>query len=164
MIDKSKMLDTGGRPITQSLFLEVGYSDLAIYTLKDGDHQHNGKNYPSIKRLYLEMADPTEYKFANTYLLGWRHWIRITENKVLSPHVQEWREELEYKIRSEATRHMIESAKGGNFQAIKWLTDRGWISRGAGRPSKADIEHHKAVENRIANEYGADVVRMFKNP
>ena len=57
---------------------------------------------------------------------------------------------------------MIELAKQGNYQAVKWITDRGWSTRGAGRPSKAEKEGHQAIENRIANEYGADVVRMFQ--
>jgi len=40
-IDKSKMVDSMGRPITQSLFLEVGYSDMAIFTLKENNYEPN---------------------------------------------------------------------------------------------------------------------------
>ena len=47
-IDKSKFLDSEGRPLTQSIFLEVGYNDYAIYTLKENDHEYNGKIYPSL--------------------------------------------------------------------------------------------------------------------
>ena len=162
MFDRSTFLDSNGRPITQSLFLECGYSDAAVYTLKDQDHSLNGKTYISMKRLYLEMEDVNEYEFATTYLLGWRHWLRLYENKQLRNHITEWREELEYKLRSRASKQMIDMAAQGNYQATKWLNDRGWAIRGAGRPSKAEKDGQQAIENRIANEYGADVVRMFQ--
>lgn len=156
------MLDSMGKFRTQSLFLELGYGADALFTLKDQDHEHEGKIYPSLKRLYLEFEDPTEYEFANTILLGWRHWQRMCENKIIRKHIDEWREELEVKLRSQAIRDAIQEAKKGHFQAAKWVADRGWSTRGAGRPSKADIEHEKKVQARIDNEYGADVIRMFK--
>src|SRR5574337_902614 len=82
-VDKKKMLDGGGKPLTQSLFLEIGYTEQSIYTLKEEDYMYEGKLYPSLKRLYLEMEDLTEYEFANTYLLGWKHWKRLCENKLI---------------------------------------------------------------------------------
>lgn len=54
-IGRSLLVDTSGKPLTQGLFLEIGYSDSSIYTLKDSDHQYGEKTLPSIKRLYLEM-------------------------------------------------------------------------------------------------------------
>lgn len=158
-IDKSLMTENG-KPLTQSLFLEIGYSDFAVYTLKDNTHVYNGKEYPSIKQLYLELADPTEYEFANKYFLGWRHWLRIAENKQIKSHILEWREELEYKLRSEAVKHMINSAKTGNYQASKWLVDRGWMTRPAGRPTKADIDSEKAFQARVNDEYAGDIFRL----
>lgn len=157
------MLDSMGKFRTQSLFLELGYGTDALFTLKDQDHEHEGTVYKSLKRLYLEFEDPTEYEFANTVLLGWRHWQRMCENKVIRKHIDEWREELEVKLRSQAIRDAIQEAKKGHFQAAKWVADRGWSTRGAGRPSKADIEHEKKVQARIDNEYSGDVVRMFAN-
>ena len=163
MNKQETMLDSMGKFRTQSLFLELGYGADSLFTLKDQDHEHEGKTYPSLKRLYLEFEDPTEYEFANTVLLGWRHWQRMCENKVIRKHIDEWREELEVKLRSQAIRDAIQEAKKGHFQAAKWVADRGWSTRGAGRPSKADIEHEKKVQARIDNEYSGDVVRMFAN-
>jgi len=151
-IDKQQFLDSTGRPITQALFLEIGYTQFAVYTLKDNDHIWNDKVYPSIKRLYLEMNDPTEYKFANTYLLGWKHWKRICENKALKGYIAEWREELELKLRCQGIIHALDSAKSGSFQAAKWIADRGWESRGAGRPSKDEIEREKKFQTRVEAE------------
>lgn len=160
-IDKNRLVDSTGRPLTQSLFLEIGYTDFAVFTLKDQDFDYNGKQLPSLKRLYLEFEDPTEYEFANTYLLGWRHWKRMNENKILKKHFEEWREELEYRMRSKGVRSLLKSATNGNFQAAKFFVDRGWDKRQAGRPSKAELEKEKAFQERVSEEYGGDVVRLF---
>jgi hypothetical protein len=162
-MERQDFLDSTGRPITQSLFLEIGYAEFSKYTLKDQDYEYNGQIYPSLKRLYLEAEDPTEYEFANQHLLGWKHWQRLCENKQVRKHIDEWREELEYKLRSQAVRKMMNAASGGNYQAAKWLVDRGWATRGAGRPSKAEIEGNKATQERLDNEFNNDVVRLFQN-
>ncbi len=162
MIDKEKLQDTMGRPLTQSLFLELQYSDYAVYTLKEDDYEYKGKVYPSLKKLYLKEEDPTEYAFATKYLLGWQHWKRLCENKAIAKHIDEWREELELKLRCQAIRDMqnLCASESGNYSAAKFLADRGWEKRGAGRPSKADKERHLRVEERLDQEFGADVARM----
>ncbi len=162
MTKKELMLDSMGKYRTQSLFLELGYGDDAQFTLKDIDHEHGGKTYPSLKRLYLECEDPTEYEFANLHLLGWKHWQRMCENKVIRKHIDEWREELEVKLRSQAILEAIKQARNGTFQAAKWVADRGWNTRAAGRPTKAEVEQEKKIMARIDSEYGDDVVRMFQ--
>jgi len=162
MNKQETMLDSMGKFRTQSLFLELGYGAEALFTLKDQDHVHDGKTYISMKRLYLEFEDPTEYEFANTVLLNWKHWQRMCENKLIRKHIDDWREELEVKLRCQAIGDAIQLAKSGQFQAAKWVADRGWATRAAGRPSKAEIEHEKKVQARIEDEYGADVIRMFK--
>ena len=161
MYKREDFLDNRGMPLTQSLFLELGYSPFSKYTLKEVDHEWEGTKYPSLKRLYLEMEDVTEYEFANTYLLGWKHWMRICENKQMKPHVEEWREELELKLRARAAKQMFELADAGSYQAAKWLADRGWTTRGAGRPTKAEKDGFKAVNDRVNEEYSADVHRLF---
>lgn len=157
---KTKMLDSMNRPITQSLFLEIGYTDSALFTLKDEDFEYNGRSLPSIKRLYLECADPTEYEFATTYLLGWSHWLRICENKAVRKHIDEWRVELEVKLRSKGVKAAISQASSGNYAAAKWLADRGWDTRGRGRPTKEDVEHEKKVQAGMTSEYAADIIRL----
>ena len=162
MIDKSKFLDVMGRPLTQSLFLELGYSENAVYTLKEYDYPYKGKHYPSLKRLFLLEEDPTEYAFAEKYLLGWQHWKRLCENKAIAKHIEEWREELELKIRSQAVRDMMNmcASESGNYSAAKFLADRGWEKRAAGRPSKAEKDKHLRIEEKIEEEFAADVKRL----
>lgn len=154
------MLDSTGRPITQSLLLELQYSPLAVYTIKDVDYEYNGKLYPSLKRLYLEEEDPTEYLFATKYLLGIKHWLRICDNKLFTPHVEEWRFELELKLRAKGVKGLIESAAKGSQTSLKWLSDRGWSDRPAGRPSKDEIEREKKIQMNIASEYDEDLKRL----
>ncbi len=162
--EKSKLIDSMGRPLTQSLFLEIGYNtEFAVYTLKDYDFEYKGKVYPSLKQLFLAHEDPTEYDFANTYLLGWNHWKRLNENRSLTQHFEEWRQELELKVRSQAVRDIMsmcaENAQG-SFQAAKWLADKGWDKRTPGRPSKQEMNREKQMQKRIDDEFGADVIRM----
>lgn len=162
-LPKASLVDSSGRPLTQSLFLEIGYSEFAVYTLKDEDYEYEGKLYPSIKKLYLEEEDPTEYKFAVKHLLGWRHWKRLLENKLIRKSIEEWREELEIKMRCKGVESVIASAKGGNYNAARWLSDRGWEQRGPGRPSKEEIDREKKFQSRVSEEYSGDVVRLFGN-
>lgn len=152
-----------GRPLTQSLFLELGYSDAAIYTLKDVDHDYEGRILPSMKRLYLEVADPTEYKFATTYLAGWPQWQKISRNAAIKKHVEAWRIELEIKLRSEgvlAVRRHSQSNQPTAWSASKWLADRGWDYRAAGRPSKDEVEREKKIMAAIEDEFTQDHARL----
>lgn len=162
MIDKSKFLDTAGRPLTQSIFLEIGYTEYAVYTLKEFDYMYKGQHYPSLKKLFLQEEDPTEYDFATKHLLGWNHWKRLCENKQIARHVTEWREELELKIRSNAIREMqaLCGSENGNYSAAKFLADRGWDKRAAGRPGKNELEKEARIADHIANEFADDIVRL----
>lgn len=161
-IDKSKLVDTLGRPLTQGLFLEFGYDTrYAIFTFNDDDKNYEGVKYISLKKLFLSCEDPTEYEFATKYLLGWRHWIRMNENKQLKEEFDVWREEFEIKLRSEAVRSIIDmTAEGSNFQAAKWLADRGYDKRGPGRPSKSELERGNRINDRIGRELYEDLDRM----
>lgn len=158
--DRSRLKDSMGRVITQSLFLENGYdTDLAVYTLTDEDKDYKGKVYPSLRRLYLECMDPTEYVFATTYLWGWEHWLRLQNNKLMQPHIASWREELEVKLRAQAIRQ-IRTAALGNFNAAKWIADGSWTTKTRGRPSKAELEREKKIRERAAEEGSADSDRI----
>lgn len=160
---RDQLIDSMGRYLTQSLFLEIGYSSSAIYTLKDADHEYEGKIFPSMKRLYLEIADPTEYQFANMYLAGYPQWQRIVENKALKPFIEQWRFELEVKLRSEGVMAIRKHSMSKNptaWQASKWLADKGWSDKGAGRPSKEDIEREKKVMTAVHNEFLEDERRL----
>lgn len=162
--ERKQLVDVKGRPLTQSLFLEIGYNpEVALYSLKDYHYEYEGKMFPSIKLLYLEMEDVLEYEFSYEYFLGWDHWQRICHNKLFSTRIEGWRKELELKIRSQAVRDIIEmTADEKSFQAAKWLADKGWDKRTAGRPTKSEVEAEREMQASLKDEYGADVKRLFK--
>lgn len=163
-IDKNLLKDTQGRPLTQGLFLEIQYDTrYAVYTLKDEDFEYEGKLYPSLKRLYLEMEDVVEYTFANRYLLGWNHWKRLQENKLFTARIEEWREELELKLRSQAIRDILDmTADEKSFQAAKFIADKGWDKLKVGRPRTADKIKEEALMASIENDYSENVLALRK--
>ena len=141
-MDRKKLQDSRGRPLTQSLFLEIGYkTEFAVYTLDDVDKIYKGKTYPSLKRLYLEAEDPVEYTFACEHLLGWKHWQRLCNNKITGAHIDEWREELELKMRSQAIQEIVEiSTTEKGFQAAKFI-------------AKKEVENPKKKAKRTVKEH-----------
>lgn len=150
-----------GNVLTQGLFLEIGYKDTSIYTLNDEDKEYNGKIYPSLKKLYLEMNDVVEYAFANEYLCGWDHWQRICNNEMLRPHILKWREELELKLRSEAFKEILVRAKDEKGTvANQWIADKKWALKKAGRPSKEELEREKNLQLSVLEEFSDDLKRI----
>lgn len=125
----SKVFKNGsGQLITKNLFLENAYADKsqAIYTLKDEDHTLNGKDYPSLYLLYMNLEDQTEYEFANTYLYSWEHWKILQNCTWFIPYITRWREELSLKI---LRRHLLaieEKAASGDSLSRKYIIERGW--------------------------------------
>lgn len=159
-IDKSLFRDTMGRPLTQSLFLEPNYNtEFAYYTLGGEDKTYKGKVYPSLKKLYLNMADPTEYDFATTYLIDWPHWKKLCGNAIILRHIEEWREEMELKLRAEAVR-MMQDLSENNAQAAKWLAEKGWDKKGAGRPKKEMDKQERQIQERLEEDFTADLLRL----
>ena len=150
-----------GNYITQGLFLEIHYPETAMYTLDDDDKEYKGKVYPSLKKIFLEMEDVVEYDFANQTLCGWDHWQRIVNNQMLRPHILKWRNELELKLRSRAFQEILKRSKDElGTVANKWIADKSWIKREAGRPSKEDIEREKNYQLKVLDEYGDDLRRI----
>jgi hypothetical protein len=161
-MEKSKLRDGRGRPLTQSLFLEFGYNtEYAVFTLQEEDYEYKGKKYISLKALYLAHEDPTEYDFATTHLLNWNQWKRLTKNRLFMPYHAEWQEELELKLRSQAVQDIRDLATGDKgFQAAKWLANKGWDNRGAGRPTNEEKEKRDNMQSKIDAQYAEDVERL----
>lgn len=161
IIDKNSLKTANGIPLTQGLFLEIGYKEYAVFTTKDEDYEYNGKVYPSLKRLYLEMEDVGEYEFATTYLLGWNHWQRLCGNKEVAKHVEEWRYELELKLRSKAIKSILKktSVEQG-INAARWVAEKGWDKRKAGRPTKEDIQKETRIQADLDRQFQEDLKRL----
>lgn len=159
--DKSIFKDKMGRYITQGLFIDFNYDErFAIYTLEDQDKEYKGNLYPSLKKLYLEMEDPTEYNFANTYLYGWDHWLAIKNNKALYSYIERWQEELEVKIRAKGVHAMLKLTAKDNFNAAKWVADGQWETK-RGRPSKEEKEKDRRIRERAMAEAEEEAARIL---
>ena len=158
--DKSVFKDKMGRYLTQGLFIDFKYDEtFAVYTLEDQDKEYKGNLYPSLRRLYLEMADPTEYLFANEYLFGWDHWNALKNNKALYAEIEKWQEELEVKIRAQGVHTMLSLNKDKNFNAAKWVADGSWHQK-RGRPSKEEKEKERKLRERAMAEAEEDSARI----
>ncbi len=137
--------------LTIGLFFEFKLDTYPyLYTLKDEDC--NGAK--SLKKLYLEERDQTEYGFANKYFFNYDHWIRITENSSIKPHIEKWRFELASLLLRDALREIDKIATTGKSEqtrlsAAKYLAEKPWEGkvlsakeigrlRKRGRPSKEE--------------------------
>lgn len=151
--------------LTQALFYELQHDhERAVYTLKEHDHTlEDGRVLPSLKRLYLECQDPTEYTFARKYFFSWQHWKRCLGNARIRSHVEEWREELEIMMMSQGVKGVIDEALDkGNYQAAKWLAEKGWIDKKVGRPTKEKQERELKIATRAKAAHDADLGRIAK--
>lgn len=149
---------------TKSLFFETTLADKSsvVYTLKAWDHL----SYPSLERLYLEVADPTEYRFAKAHLDGWTHWRLLSSLEWFKPYVQNWRHELSVKLKSESISKIQDIARGtgrDSLTAAKTLLDLvGSPGRRstAGRPPKDQEEVQAAQATLEARLVAEDVFRL----
>ena len=150
-----------GSFLTQCLFFELQHDEeRSLYTLKEYDHTlPDGRVLPSIKQLYLAERDPTEYHFAKKYFFSWQHWKRCLGNSRIRNEVAEWREELELSMMSEGLKGVIEEAKS-NYQASKWLAEKGWIDKKVGRPTKEKQERELKLATKARAEHDNDLSRI----
>lgn len=158
-----------GAYLTRGLFYETTLADKegVIYTLKDEDHL----GYKSLKRLYIEANDPTEYRFATAHLDGVEHWERLVECSWFKPYVSQWRRELELQIRAEALLRIRAIAKDdthkGSLAANKMLLDGAWKGEadGAkrGRPSKAQVQEEATRIATVNLQFDEDAKRLGLN-
>jgi hypothetical protein len=143
--DPSKFRVANARLLLGLFYEKVGADKTGVlYTLKDRDHE----GYPSLYRLYMEMEDPLEHRFANTYLESWEHWVMLNECTWFKPFIERWRSELELKIKTKALLNIRLEAEAGtsnSYQANKFLLSGGWREKEdtpkgrRGRPSKSEI-------------------------
>jgi len=147
----SKFKGSNGKYKTVSLFLEHDYKpDVAIFTDKEEDLDYNGKVFPSAKRLFVGLGDPTGYMFSQEYLGGWKHWQTLLKSAVTRRYIEAWQEEVEVSLRAEAIRHVVDASKSGGqsgTSAAKWLAEKGYAPKVDGR--KATKEDKVKEEKQL---------------
>lgn len=154
-----------GQYYLKPLFFEESSTSekhLNLYTLKTSDH----KGLPSLHRLYVEMADPTEYIFANTYFDGWKHWKMLKECNWFKEHYDLMYEELQLKLKAEAYNRLLKEAQSegrNSAQINKYLLDNKWFEREdhRGRPSKESIKKEANKIFQTKEEINSDWERLI---
>jgi hypothetical protein len=157
----NKFKNAQGRRLLAAMFFETTLADKSqvLFSLKENDHE----GYPSLYRLYMETADPTEYQFAVSHLDGWAHWQELSACKWFEPYLTAWRSELAVRLESEAQARIRDIAKdSGNpnyYYANKYLlesTRKPAEAGKRGRPSKGSAQavetHQRALEREIADD------------
>jgi hypothetical protein len=115
---------------------------------------------------YLNTADPTEYRFAVKHLGSWAKWEALCSKEPIKDLIENWRRELEVKLRSEALQRIMEVASNegtrDSLQANRYLLEANYGNKDkVGRPSKqaALAEAKKIVQHQ--NQVAADYKRIF---
>lgn len=111
------------------------------------------------KKVYVESNDPTEYTAAMALVGDWTHWQTVRNHNKLKPIFDNWQDELQMKLKSEAIKTLInQSMQPGGTAAAKFLSDKGYLAditskKSVGRPKKeepiADVP--ASVANKLEN-------------
>lgn len=130
--------------------------DRVLYTLKDEDVSPTIR---SLKRLYMEQDDISEYTFATLYFYNFDHWERLTHLYWFTPFITKWRRELEVKIRSKALSKLVEISKGDSNQAAavnKYLLEGKWKDKQGNIKPKKFATSKKELDSSLELPTGID--------
>lgn len=113
---------------------------------------------------FVELGDPTGYKWAMTYLGDWNHFQRLMNTPWFPAVFAEWNRTLEIKLKSEAMDTIRDIAAGTSSQALaaaKFLAETGWKPKHTkGRPSKAQVDEAAKQMAKIQQEHNTDAERI----
>lgn len=159
---------SNGKFRTSDLFIEMNQSESpAYYTTSNQDRIVDGVVYKSLKQLYLDEEDITEFDFANKYLEGYEHWEQFVNSTRLKDMIDQWRKELVLKIKSRCLKGIIRDAVRENkYEANKFLITNGWVDKDhegkkvRGRPSKEEIKQEITRQASIEKEFEEDLNRI----
>jgi len=164
----SVLKDKQGNWRVGSLFWEfrtVGWTPL--WTANDEDVERDGVLYPSLKQLYMDCEDPTDYTFAMLVFGSWQAWERMRKSKELQGRmINRWRDELTVRLMSKGLRGVIsEVGKKGSLGASKYLIEEGWLPNkekptGYGRPSKRRIRQEANKLIQVHRDVDSDLDRI----
>ena len=160
--------DKMGRYRTQSLFWEMRDESMTpVWCMKDYNLVKEGTTYPSLKKIYMEYdhVPGAEYEFAMDQLGSWDHWIKLCNDTTpqIKEMIQGWRDEIEVRLKAKGIKsiimHSLDNDPKG-LQAAKYLVEKGYAAKKAGRPSKEEVERELKVDARAAKERLADLERI----
>lgn len=156
----SKFKGISGAYLTKQLFWETSEDkSRVLYSLRDYDNH----GYPSLRRLYVDMGDETEYQFAETYFGGWNHWKRLLSAPWFLDFISQYREELAAKNAAERLIAIRKKAQEGDFHANKYLLEGQWKGEkknSVGRPTKERIREEAELLRKTDKTIDDDYHRL----
>lgn len=95
-------------------------------------HEEFGNYLFSLHRIYMECSDPTEYTVAQKLFGSFKLWQAFVASATVAPHIEELREELALKLKSEAMASLretmlTEGSKGTT--AAKYLAEMNKVQK-----------------------------------
>lgn len=137
--------DASGRWRTKSLFMETNEHEdkyPSIFTLEDSDKEGR----ISMRSIYLSTNDPTEYAAAKAIFGSLDCWNSLCKAPFFKRHLENWRGEMQRRIKSQAVKAITDIAEGGKgtasqLGAAKWIASQEWngpelVTKQRGRPLK----------------------------
>ena len=158
-IDYNRLTTDNNQKLTQSLFYEYRHqtkSEYMPFTLREKDFD----TYISVYRVYME-AD-SEYEAAMYLLNSWEHWQVLCSSPFFKRYLDSWRQEREVKECAVAVKTLMKEAQAGNVTAAKALLDKNLKTKGAGRPSKEQINKEVKRQAEVHKKVSSIVDRMSK--
>lgn len=151
--------DVNNKWRTKSLYIELteaGDKYPAFFTLQEEDKEVDGIKYLSVKRKYLEYADPTEHIFATSVFGSYECWESQLNSPTIRPYIDQWRRELDLLLKAKGVKKLKEAMDCGDVAAAKWFAESKFKGgedtsrpRNRGRPSKEEVARET---RRMASE------------
>ena len=148
---KPVLLDSTGRKLTVGLFQELAEDkSKAIFKLSDW------------RKVYVDIADPTDYEAALVLIGSWEHWLALVANKQFAAELEKWRAEVDVKLKSEALTELKKQSRSDKgTAAAKWLAENGYNPKKVGRPRK-DKDEESDVPRNVAADAGRLGIKLVK--
>jgi hypothetical protein len=113
------------------------------------------------RKTFVEMEDLTEYAPAVALAGSWEEWQRFKKEwPAFNEILQEWKDELEVRLKSKSIMVIVQNAKD-NVEAAKWVAEGKYKPKVAGRPTKAEIEHQKKVDAKVTTAVEDEIERVM---
>lgn len=165
-LQTSKFKNSNGVYFGRELFYETAANTeklYVLYTLKAEDYKPEGYSdpLPSLRRLYLEEDDPTEFFIADKYFDGQPHWKRLCSQEWFLSVLSPLRDELSVKHQAQYLRSLRDDALKGDKVTARYLLDRVEKSDSkAGRPTKAKIKQEAEKLVKESGDVKDDFLRL----
>lgn len=117
------------------------------------------------RKTFVELGDPTGYKWAMKYLGDYDHWQALLTRPWFRDALETWVSELNAKLLGEAIDTYREVARTSDSESVrltaaKYLAEQPWNKEKKGRPSKADIDAQVKTEARKRTVEDDDLERI----